>query len=106
MKFTELLKSLVDLNSKHSSNIFSLVVSVLTGGLIAIIICFCLVWDVVTNNYVKSNLTELGIFLLCVGGYIAGSGINKAILDRGNVKIAINKEKEKEAEKTEEEVNG
>ena len=95
MKFTELLKSLIDLNSKHSSNIFSLVVSVLTGGLIAIIICFCLIWDVVTNNYIKSNLAELGLFLLCVGGYIAGSGINKAILDKGNVKIAINKEKEK-----------
>jgi hypothetical protein len=38
-------------------------------------------WDVITNGYLKTDLEQLGWFMLCVGGFMAGGGINKAISD-------------------------
>jgi hypothetical protein len=62
--------------------------------------CFVLTYDVVTNGYVKTDLTDAGIFLLCSGGYIAGSGIPKSIVDsRLKLKAGLaNEELEEEAE--------
>jgi hypothetical protein len=31
----------------------------------------------VTNGHIKTNLNELGVFLLCAGGFMVGGGINK-----------------------------
>jgi hypothetical protein len=52
-----------------------------------------LVWDVCTNGYLKTDLDALGLFMLCIGGFMAGGGINKALSERkrDNVK-PINKE--------------
>lgn len=80
--FWTYFKKLGDVNDSNSSKSFALLVSTITGGILAVAICFILVFDVLTNGYVKTDLADLGIFLLCVGGYIAGSGVTKAISDR------------------------
>ena len=80
--FWTYFKKLGDVNNPNSSKSFALLVSTITGGILAVAICFILVFDVLTNGYVKTDLADLGIFLLCVGGYIAGSGVTKAISDR------------------------
>lgn len=73
---------LLDSNdTSNSTKSFALLVSTLTGGFISLCIGFSLLWDVVTNGSLKSDLSELGWFTLCVGGYIAGSGITKTIVD-------------------------
>jgi hypothetical protein len=41
-----------------------------------------LVWDVCTNGYLKTDLDALGLFMLCIGGFMAGGGINKALSER------------------------
>lgn len=76
-----IIKSLLCEDNSLSTKSLSLLVSTLTGGIIALVIVFVLIYDVITNGYIKTDLAELGIFLLCVGGYIAGSGINKAIFE-------------------------
>lgn len=76
------MRSLVDNKSSLSSKSFALLVSTITGGLIVICICYALVYDVMTNGYIKTDLADLGIFLLFVGMYIAGSGIPKTIAGR------------------------
>ena len=81
-KVTEYLKSLVRADSFDSSKSFAMLVGVGTGALIGLCVCFCLVWDVCTNGYIKSDLDGMGIFLLCVGGFMAGGGINKALSER------------------------
>lgn len=80
--FWSYFKKLGDVNNPNSSKSFALLVSTITGGILAVAICFILIFDVLTNGYVKTDLADLGIFLLCVGGYIAGSGVTKAISDR------------------------
>ena len=82
MKAFEYIKSLIKANTLDSSKSFALVLSVLVGALIGLCVCFCLIWDVCSNGYLKTDLDSLGIFLLCVGGFMAGGGLNKAVSER------------------------
>lgn len=81
-KFWTYLKKLGDADNSNSSKSFALIVSTITGGIIALVICFVLVFDVIANGFIKTDLADLGLFLLCVGGYIAGSGVTKAVSER------------------------
>lgn len=85
------LTSLLSVKGELSTKSLSLLVSTITGGLIALILVFVLIHDVTTNGFVKTDLIELGLFLLCVGGYIAGSGIPKVIADRAKAKFEKDK---------------
>ena len=82
------LKSLIKANSLDSSKSFALVLSSIVGALLGLCVCFCLVYDVCTNGYIKTNLDSLGIFILCTGGFMAGGGLNKALGDRKENKEA------------------
>ena len=82
MGITEYLKSLIKANSLDSSKSFALVLSSIVGALIGFCVCFCLIWDVCTNGYLKTDLDALGLFMLCIGGVCAGGGINKALSER------------------------
>ena len=82
MKVIEYIKSLIKANTLDSSKSFALVLSVLVGALIGLCVCFCLIWDVCSNGYIKTDLDSLGIFLLCAGGFMAGGGLNKAVSER------------------------
>ena len=79
MSFLNNIKASIDDNSSMSVGGVSLLISSFIGFLLGLTMCFVLAYDVTTNGYVKTDLTELGIFLLCSGGYIAGSGIPKTI---------------------------
>lgn len=81
IKFFEYLKSLIKANTLDSSKSFGLLCSILTGSLICICICFCLVWDVCINGYIKTNLADLGVFIGCIGIYMAGGSLPKAVSD-------------------------
>lgn len=100
MGFFRNVKTSIDDQSSINVNNISLLVSSLIGFLLGLVMCFVLVYDVVTNGYIKTDLTDAGIFLLCSGGYIAGSGIPKTIVDsRLKTKAGIaNEELEDEAE--------
>ena len=75
------LRSLVRAGSLDSSKSFALVLSSVVGALVGLCVCFCLVWDVCVNGHLETDLDSLGLFMLCVGGYMAGGGINKALSD-------------------------
>lgn len=63
-----------------------MVVSVLIGALMGVGVLFCIVWDVVKNGYVKSDLESMGILLLCVGGYMVGGSVSKIVSERARRK--------------------
>ena len=81
MRFAEYIKSLIRANTLDSSKSFTLILSALVGAFTGLTVCFCLVWDVVTNGYIKTDLGQLGLFLLCAGGFMAGGGATKAIAE-------------------------
>lgn len=81
------LKSLIQKGTSDNAKSFSLVVSVVIGFLTGLCICFVLVYDVITNGYIKTDLIDLGMFSLCVGGYITGSSVAGIFEDRYKNKI-------------------
>lgn len=81
MGFFKNIKTSIDDRSSMSVNSITLLVSALVGFLIGLVVCFVLIYDVITNGHIKTDLMDLGIFLLASGGYIAGSGIPKAFVD-------------------------
>lgn len=95
-RMTEYLKSLVRADTLDSSKSFAMLLSVCIGALIGLCVCFCLVWDVCANGYVKTDLDGMGVFLLCVGGFMAGGGLNKALGDR---KVKDNPTNDKEVKR-------
>ena len=73
--------------SENSTKLLALLISALTGGfLVAIVVPFILIFDVLKNGYIMTNLADLGIFLCCVGAYIFGSGVNVKVPDFGEEK--------------------
>ena len=100
MGFFKNVKTSIDDQSTINVNNISLLVSSIIGFLLGLVMCFVLVYDVVTNGYIKTDLTDACIFLFCSGGYIAGSGIPKTIVDsRLKLKAGIaNDDIEEEAE--------
>lgn len=81
MKLIEYIRSLIKANTLDSSKSFALVLSVFVGALIGLCVCFCLIWDVCGNGFIKTDLQSLGIFLLCAGGFMAGGGASKVLAD-------------------------
>lgn len=94
MKIAEYLKSLIRANTLDSSKSFALVLSSIVGALIGLCVCFCLIWDVCVNGGLKTDLDALGLFVLCVGGFMAGGGINKALSERKNKDKSTDKKEE------------
>lgn len=82
MKAFEYLKSLIKADTLDSSKSFALVLSCIVGAVMGLCVCFCLLYDVCSNGYIKTDLDSLGIFMLCIGCFMAGGGINKALADR------------------------
>lgn len=103
-RLTNFIEQLCTLSNPKSSKSFALLVSTLTGGLMALCICFALVYDVCSNGHIVTDLGELGLFLLCIGGYIAGSGAPKIFSEKygnravSNDETTYKKEKEREPE--------
>ena len=52
------------------------------GAVMGLCVCFCLIYDVCSNGYIKTDLDSLGIFMLCICCFMAGGGINKALAER------------------------
>ena len=82
MGFFSYMKTLLDVQSPNSSKSFTLVLSAIVSAFIGLTMCFVIIYDVITNGYVKTDLNDAGIFLLCAGGYMAGAGVTKAVVDR------------------------
>lgn len=89
------LKSLIRANSLDSSKSFTLVLSAIVGAITGLTVCLCLLIDVWRNSYIKTDLDSLGLFLLCVGGYMAGGGLNKALAERKRNKEQMSNETNK-----------
>ena len=80
-KLFEYFRSLIRANTLESSKSFGLLCSILTGSLLCVCICFCLVWDVCTNGFIKTDMDSLGWFVMGIGVYMAGGSLPKTISD-------------------------
>lgn len=89
------LGSLVRNNTGNSSKSFGLVISAIVGAFMGIAVTVCLIWDVCVDGIVNTDLSDLGVFVLCVGAYTFGSGANKMLSEIGEDKAEIRMLKKK-----------
>lgn len=93
------IKSLIKANTGNSSKSFGLVLSVIVGALIGICVCITLLFDVLSDGVITTDLDGLGWFLLCDGVYMFGGGLNKTISEFSETrKNIVPKRKRKEEE--------
>lgn len=85
----KLFKSLIRNSSGESSKSFGLVISAIVGAILGLATAFLLVWDVVVDGTVDTDLTKLGVFILCVGCYTFGSGANKMLSEVAGGEIGM-----------------
>ena len=90
--------SLISINKPESSKSFTLVVSAIVSAIVGLCICFILVWDVIHNGYIKTNMEDMGIFMLCMGGYLAGGSVSKVFNSNKYERIAPYLENNEEME--------
>jgi membrane protein YqaA with SNARE-associated domain len=76
------LGSLIKNDTGNSSKSFTLVLSAIISFISGLVICFVITYDVITNGFVKTDLEATGIFMLCMGGYMAGGSVSKIFGDR------------------------
>ena len=82
MRFFRYMKSLIETDTGNSSKSFTLVLSAIISFISGLMICFVITYDVITNGFVKTDLEATGIFMLCMGGYMAGGSVSKIFGDR------------------------
>lgn len=75
-------KLLMSNNEALSSKNFTLIVSTVVSAIVGICVCFVICWDVIHNNYIKTDMENMGVFMLCMGGYLAGGSVTKVFQGR------------------------
>ena len=86
---------LLEIKGGAAKYFYGIGIGAVISFIVGLVICFVISYDVLSNGYVKTDLESMGIFMLCVGGYMAGSGIPKIFGERAYAKF---KGEEKESE--------
>lgn len=81
------LASLIKNDTGNSSKSFTLVLSAIISFIAGLTICGILIYDAYCNGYIKTDLEKAGIFMLCMGAFMAGSGVPKIFGERSIGKI-------------------
>lgn len=85
-KLLNYFTKLVQVNSGHSSKAFFLVSVTLIGLLMLLVVCFILVWEVITYGTIKTDLMGLSAFVGSVASLFVTAGLTKTIGERGEHK--------------------
>jgi hypothetical protein len=83
------LASLIKNDTGNSSKSFTLVLSAIISFIAGLTICGILIYDAYCNGYIKTDLEKAGIFMLCMGGYMAGSSVSKIFGDRAHASSIV-----------------
>lgn len=90
-KITDYLKSLIRANTLDSSKSFSMLACVFLGLFLGAVLGFCLIWDTVTNGYIKTDADTIWWTLTGIAVIVTGGSVAKIASER---KIVVNAKKE------------
>lgn len=83
-KMTEYLKSLIRANTLDSSKSFSMVSCVFLGLFLGLVLGFCIIWDTVTNGYIKTDADTIWWMLTGIAVIVTGGSVAKIAWERKN----------------------
>lgn len=79
------LKSLIKANTLDSSKSFAMVSCVFLGIFLGLVLGFCMIWDVCTNGYIKTDSNTIWWTLAGIGVMITGGSAAKIISENKNI---------------------
>lgn len=85
IKMMQYLKSLIRANTLDSSKSFAMISCVFLGIFLGLVLAFCLIWDVCTNGYIKTDSETIICMLIGIGSVIIGGSSPKIISERKKV---------------------
>jgi aspartate/tyrosine/aromatic aminotransferase len=83
------LASLIKNDTGNSSKSFTLVLSAIISFISGLMICSVIAYDGFKDGVIDTDLQKAGIFMLCMGGYMAGSSVSKIFGDRAHASSVI-----------------
>ncbi len=86
MRVTEYLKELIKNGSGHSSKSFFLVAVTLIGCFLLLIVGFILVYEVIVNKSIKTDLMGLSAFVGAITALFASAGVTKCLSEKNENK--------------------
>ena len=81
MGLIKYLGSLIKSDTGNSSKSFSLVLSAIISFIAGLTMCAVIAYDGFKDGVIDTDLENAGIFMLCMGGYMAGGSISKIFGD-------------------------
>lgn len=81
MGFLRNIKTSIDDKSSMSVNSITLLASALMGVIVGLVMCFVLVYDVMHDGKVDTDMGDMAMLLMSSGVYILGSAAPKAYVD-------------------------
>lgn len=82
------LKALGETNSGQSSKAFAVVISTIIAGLMGVTLCCAIAYDAYIDGKIDSDMQDMGILMLCMGGFVGGSSVSKIFGDQAEEKTA------------------
>ena len=86
MRVTEYLKELIKNGSGHSSKSFFLVAVTLMGCFLLLIVGFILVYEVIVNKSIKTDLMGLSAFVGAITALFSSAGVTKCLSEKNENK--------------------
>lgn len=81
------LGSLIKTDTGNSSKSFTLVLSAIISFIAGLVMCAVIGYDGFKDGVIDTDLENAGIFMLCMGSFMAASGVPKIFGDRQRHKI-------------------
>ena len=82
MRIFKYLASIIKSDTGNSSKSFTLVLSAIISFIAGLTMCVVIAYDGFSDGVIDTDLEKAGIFMLCMGGYMAGSSVSKIFGDR------------------------
>ena len=92
MNVLQYLKALGETNSGQSSKAFAVVVSTVVSGLMGLTLCGSIAYDSYVDGVIDSDLQDMGILMLCMGGFVGGSSVSKIFGDKAEERLSLEME--------------
>ena len=77
MRLTRYITELIRVNSGHSSKAFFLVAVTMIGCLLLFCVAFVLIWEVIKNGTIQTDLMGLSAFVGSVASLFVTAGVTK-----------------------------
>lgn len=81
MGFLRNIKESINDKSTFNVDAIALLTSAFVGLIVGVTVCFVMIYDVLYDGMLSSDVSELSWMLIASGIYITGSGIPKTIVD-------------------------